>query len=112
VMRRFLERHGTSFEISEFPEDFLAGDIVTYHRPQGRMSQSHIAVVSNQISPSGRPLIVHNRGWGPQIEDALFADRITGHYRFSPADAEKFARTRQPRSAGRTSGAVSVATGR
>ncbi len=113
VVRRFLERHGTSFEISEFPEDFLAGDIVTYQRPQGRVSQHHIAVVSDQLAPSGRPLIVHNRGWGPQLEDALFTDRITGHYRFSPADAEAFVRTRQPSAVGRRSpSAVSVAIGR
>ena len=113
VIRRFLERHGTSFEISEFPEDFLPGDIVTYHRPEGRVSQQHIAVVADQLAPSGRPLIVHNRGWGPQLEDALFADRITGHYRFSPADAEAFVRTRQPRATGRRpTGAVSVAAGR
>ena len=101
VVRRFLERYGTSFEISDFPEDYLAGDIVTYQRPQGRVSQYHIAVVSDQLAPSGRPLIVHNRGWGPQHEDALFVDRITGHYRFSPADAEAFMRTRQPQAAGR-----------
>ena len=113
VMQRFLERHGSSFEISEFPEDYLAGDIVTYHRPQGRISQHHIAIVSDQIAPSGRPMIVHNRGWGPQIEDALFADRITGHYRFSPADAEAFVRARQPSATGRRpSSTVSLAAGR
>ena len=113
VMKRFLERHGSSFEISEFPEDFLAGDIVTYQRPQGRVSQHHIAVVSDRLAPSGRPLIVHNRGWGPQLEDALFVDRITGHYRFSPADAEAFARTHIPQAAGRRApGAVSLANGR
>ncbi len=27
-------------------------------------------------------MIVHNRGWGPQLEDALFVDEITGHYRY------------------------------
>ena len=27
-------------------------------------------------------MIIHNRGWGTQVEDALFVDRITGHYRF------------------------------
>ena len=30
-------------------------------------------------------MIVHNRGWGPQIEDALFVDQITGQYRFTGA---------------------------
>ena len=28
-------------------------------------------------------MIVHNRGWGPELEDALFVDKITGHYRFT-----------------------------
>ena len=44
-------------------------------------------MVSDIIAPSGRPMIIHNRGWGPQLEDALFVDRITGHYRFTPLDA-------------------------
>lgn len=97
VVRRFLSRHGTSLDISEFAEDYRPGDIVTYHRPEGRISQFHIAIVSDRIAPSGRPLIVHNRGWGPQLEDALFADQITGHYRLSPEQVEAFQRTRAPR---------------
>ncbi len=97
VIRRFLERHGTSLDISEFAEDYLPGDIVTYHRPQGRVSQHHIAVVSDRMAPSGRPMIVHNRGWGPQLEDALFVDKITGHYRFAPGDVEAYVNSRQPR---------------
>jgi len=97
VVRRFLTRHGTSLAISEFAEDYRPGDIVTYHRPEGRISQYHIAVVTDQIAPSGRPLIVHNRGWGPQVEDALFVDRITGHYRLSREQVEVFQRTRAPR---------------
>ena len=113
VVRKFLERHGTSFEVSEFPEDFLPGDIVTYQRPYGRVSQHHIAIISDRLAPSGRPLIVHNRGWGPQLEDALFADRITGHYRYSPADAEAFERARHPLTVGRQQPAtVSLANGR
>lgn len=97
VVRRFLTRHGTSLAISEFAEDYRPGDIVTYHRPEGRISQFHIAIVSDRIAPSGRPLIVHNRGWGPQLEDALFVDQITGHYRLSPEQVEAFQRTRAPR---------------
>ncbi len=58
---------------------------MTYHRSAGRTSQSHIAIVADVIAPSGRPMIVHNRGWGPQLEDALFLGNITGHYRFSGA---------------------------
>lgn len=111
IIRRFLERHGTRLEISEFPEDYRPGDIVTYHRPEGRTSQYHVAVVSDMIAPSGRPLVVHNRGWGPQLEDALFADRITGHYRFTPRHFEAYVRSRLPRAADRAQlpRAISVA---
>jgi hypothetical protein len=101
VVRRFLTRHGTSLAISEFAEDYRPGDIVTYHRPEGRISQFHIAIVSDEYAPSGRPLIVHNRGWGPQVEDALFVDRITGHYRLSREQVAAFQRSRAPRASER-----------
>ncbi len=87
TLRRFFARRGETLPITSFPEDYQPGDIVTYHRPQNRRTQSHIAIVSDVLAPSGRPMIVHNRGWGPQLEDALFVDRITGHYRFQPAPA-------------------------
>ena len=83
TLRRFFERYGESIPITDFAENYLPGDIVTYYRASGRTSQTHIAVVSDVIAPSGRPMIVHNRGWGPQLEDALFASNVTGHYRFN-----------------------------
>ena len=87
TLRTFFARAGASLPISAFPEDYKPGDIVTYHRPFSRVSSSHIAIVSDVLAPTGRPMIVHNRGWGPQLEDALFVDRITGHYRYTGADA-------------------------
>ncbi|PVV27813.1 MAG: DUF1287 domain-containing protein, partial [gamma proteobacterium symbiont of Ctena orbiculata] len=33
--------------------------------------------------PTGSPLIVHNIGKGPRLEDILFRYPITGHYRYS-----------------------------
>ncbi len=83
TLRRFFSKYGTSVPVTSFVEEFQPGDIVTYRRPEGRGSQSHIAVVSDVVAPSGRPMIVHNRGWGPQLEDALFANGMTGHYRFA-----------------------------
>ncbi len=91
TLRRFLATRGQSLPITTFPENYQPGDVVTYHRPQNSRSRSHIAIVSDVIAPSGRPMIVHNRGWGPQIEDALFVDQITGHYRFRPVTAAKVA---------------------
>jgi uncharacterized protein YijF (DUF1287 family) len=93
VLRRFFAARGESLQVTSFAEDYLPGDIVTYYRPQNRRTRSHIAVVSDMVAPSGRPMIIHNRGWGPEIEDALFVDQITGHYRYyGPAhknEAEK-----------------------
>ncbi len=90
TLRRFFARHGVSIPVTEFPEDYQPGDIVTYHQPLGRGSQLHIAIVSDVIAASGRPMIVHNRGWGPQIEDALFFNKVTGHYRYSgPAQEQE-----------------------
>ncbi|MEQ1612659.1 MAG: DUF1287 domain-containing protein [Hyphomicrobiaceae bacterium] len=85
TLRAFFTKYGESIAPSIFGEDYKPGDIVTYYRPYSRVSRAHIAIVSDVIAPSGRPMIVHNRGWGPQIEDALFVDRITGHYRFTGA---------------------------
>ena len=100
VIRHFLGRYGQTLPISDLAEDYQPGDIVTYHRPQNRVSTAHIAIVTDQIAPSGRPMIVHNRGWGPELEDALFVDRITGHYRFSGLAAASD-REARPRAAGK-----------
>lgn len=86
TLRRYFASRGASLPISDFAEDYLPGDIVTYYRPQNSGSKDHIAIVADQIGPSGRPMIIHNRGWGAQLEDALFVDKITGHYRYAGAE--------------------------
>lgn len=87
TLRRFFVRSGDNLPASNIAEDYRPGDVVTYDRPQNRHSRSHIALVSDVIAPSGRYMIIHNRGWGPQLEDALFVDQITGHYRYRGLDA-------------------------
>lgn len=82
TLQRFFSRFGERLPASTFVEDYRAGDVVIYRRSPSQGSRAHIAIVSDIIAASGRPMIVHNRGWGPQLEDALFADHITGHYRF------------------------------
>lgn len=113
VLRRFFAAQGESLPVSSFPEDYRPGDIVTYHRPQNQRSRSHIAMVSSVIAPSGRPMIIHNRGWGPQLEDALFVDQVTGHYRFRPAtpvrNADQPAPTPKRKTAARPKAAPSPA---
>ncbi|MEZ5909331.1 MAG: DUF1287 domain-containing protein [Hyphomicrobiaceae bacterium] len=87
VLRVFFERHGTSLPVTRDPADYRPGDIVTYHRPRGRTSNSHIAIVSSVKAASGRLMIVHNRNRGPKLQDALFDGIISGHYRFHGAPA-------------------------
>jgi len=110
TLRRFFAKYGTSHPVTDFAEEYLPGDIVTYRRPEGRGSQTHIAIVSDVIAPSGRPMVVHNRGWGPQLEDALFANGMTGHYRFSQASPELSASAPRPGHAKQTSPAKSGPT--
>jgi hypothetical protein len=54
--------------------------VVTWDLGNG---QTHTGMVTNLWSTEAkRYLIVHNIGSGAQIEDVLFAWRITGHYRY------------------------------
>ena len=82
VLRRFFARSGTSLPITANPADYRAGDIVTYYMPNGFWSKTHIAIVAAEKTALGVPLVVHNRGWGVQAEDWLFAEKITGHFRY------------------------------
>lgn len=80
----FFSRHGTLLPITENKNDYAAGDLVTWMLP-GNLP--HIGIVTNKIeSPDGNPLIVHNIGAGPALENMLFTYPITGHYRFVPQD--------------------------
>jgi len=55
---------------------------VTWVLPNNR---PHIGIVTDELSKDKlRPLIVHNIGWGPKMEDMLFTYKITGHYRYKP----------------------------
>jgi len=78
----FFKRHGQSLDISTSKADYAVGDIITWILP-GNLP--HIGMVIDQHSATtGNPLIVHNIGDGPKIEDMIFDYKITGHYRFEP----------------------------
>jgi hypothetical protein len=42
----------------------------------------HIGLVTDRSSDEGRPLLVHNIGNGPEVQDMLFRFPITGYYRY------------------------------
>ena len=85
VLMKFFVKNAQSLAISPYPESYRPGDVVAYDVPWGRSSKWHIAIVSDRLSPSLRPMVVHNRGYGAKLEDALFHKRIIGHYRFDAA---------------------------
>jgi uncharacterized protein YijF (DUF1287 family) len=45
--------------------------------------------VDRRSGDQKRPLIVHNIGAGPRLEDVLFAWKITGHYRYRGPATER-----------------------
>jgi uncharacterized protein YijF (DUF1287 family) len=83
----FFARNGESLPISSRAKDYSPGDIVTWDLGG---NVPHIGMVVNvKSTESGRPLIVHNIGQGPKMEDVLFSWKITGHYRyFGPPSGE------------------------
>ncbi|KPJ92172.1 MAG: hypothetical protein AMJ53_09920 [Gammaproteobacteria bacterium SG8_11] len=78
----FFTRFGRKLAVSHDESAYQPGDLVTWMLP-GNLP--HIGIVSEHKSPdSQRPLIAHNIGQGPELEDMLFKYQITGHYRFKP----------------------------
>jgi uncharacterized protein YijF (DUF1287 family) len=76
----FFRRHGQSLAITGNSEDYRPGDLVTWMLA-GNLP--HIGIVTGRRSDDGaRPLVVHNIGRGPFLEDMLFDYRVTGHYRY------------------------------
>jgi len=83
-LQAFFSRHGESLEVSSSADNYLPGDLVTWMLP-GNLP--HIGIVTDQKSPDHlTPLIVHNIGAGPRLENILFSYEITGHYRYLPGN--------------------------
>ena len=81
-LETFFTRHGLSLPVTQDPDDYAPGHLVTWRLP-GNLP--HIGVVTDRRSGDGRrPLVAHNIGRGPQLEDMLFAYPISGHFRYLP----------------------------
>lgn len=73
----YFRRKGEALPISTDPADYRPGDIVAWDLLAG-----HIGMVVDRQGEGGLPLILHNVGKGPRIEDVLFSWPILGHYRY------------------------------
>ena len=80
----FFARNGELLPITSRTQDYRPGELVTWDLGG---SVPHIGIVVERRSEqTGRYLVVHNIGRGPQMEDVLFNWKITGHFRyFGPA---------------------------
>jgi len=80
-LQTFFTRHGKKLTVSAESKNYQVGDLVTWMLP-GNLP--HIGIVTDKRSSDGqRPLIVHNIGAGPKLEDMLFDYTISGHYRYA-----------------------------
>lgn len=78
-LQTLFRRAGAELPTSSDLRAYRAGDLVTWMLPG---DIPHIGVVTDEKSATGTPLVVHNIGRGPEIEDILFRYPITGHYRY------------------------------
>lgn len=82
-LQTFFRRRGAERPRSPDARAYEPGDLVTWMLP-GNLP--HIGIVADLRTAEGRPLIVHNIGRGPEVEDILFRFPITGHYRYRGDD--------------------------
>lgn len=73
----FFTRKGTSLPMTDKANDYKPGDIVTWMLAGNK---PHIGIVTHRKSSAGRPMMVHNVGYGQNLDDCLFSYKITGHY--------------------------------
>jgi len=81
-LETFLTREGAALPVTDNPEDYRPGDLVTQRLP-GNLP--HIAIVSDRHAPgTDIPLMLHNVGRGAREENILLRWPIHGHFRFVP----------------------------
>lgn len=83
-LETYFTRRGARLPITRRNADYKAGDIVSWNLKGDAGYLAHVGIVTAKKSRGGRPLVVHNIGAGPQLEDVLFEWKMTGHFR--PAD--------------------------
>ena len=82
-LETFFTRLGARLAESKDPTAYKPGDIVAWNLRGDAGFLPHIGVVTGLKGASGWPMVVHNIGAGPVLEDVLFAWPMTGRYRLS-----------------------------
>ena len=77
----FFERKGEKLTITDNPDDYKTGEIVSWLLTGDAIP--HIGIITHVKSKDGkRPMIVHNIGSGQVLEDCLLNWKIVGHFRY------------------------------
>jgi uncharacterized protein YijF (DUF1287 family) len=76
----FFERLGVSLKVKNNTEDYLPGELVTWIL-SGNLPHVGI-IIDSRSEDGGMPLIAHNIGAGPKIDNILFDYPVTGHYQY------------------------------
>jgi len=82
-LETYMTRTGWRLPPSLDANDYRPGDIVAWNLRGDAGFLPHIGIVTDRTGASGWPMIVHNIGAGPQLEDVLFSWPMTGRYRIS-----------------------------
>jgi hypothetical protein len=80
-LETWFTRKGVRRPLTERVANFQAGDVVSWNLKGDDGYLAHIGVVTAKKTRRGRPLIVHNIGAGPMLEDVLFEWKMVGHFR-------------------------------
>lgn len=82
-LETLFARLGAKLAPSDDLSAYQPGDIVAWNLRGAGGYLAHIGIVTDKIGSSGAPLVVHNIGDGPKLEDILFAWPMTGRYRLT-----------------------------
>lgn len=78
----FMRRHALSLPLSttgEAAKSWQPGDLVYWNLTP---ALTHCGVISNDLSPGGLPMVIHNIGPQASQQDCLTSWQIIGHFRF------------------------------
>ncbi|KCZ56529.1 hypothetical protein HY29_08065 [Hyphomonas beringensis] len=80
-LERYFERRGLDKPLPASPSGWEAGDLYTM-RYNGRLP--HIGIVSDRKTRMGKPLVIHNMGWGTSEDDIIGRFEQERRFRYEP----------------------------
>jgi uncharacterized protein len=83
-LEKYIERHGLALSTPPDDTGWKAGDLYTMRYKE---SLPHIGIVSDKTTRTGRPLIIHNMGWGTSEDDIIGQFQHERRFRLAPRPA-------------------------